>query len=407
MTGRRLRIGLLTPVWPGEGTANGIATAVRHLHAGLVAAGHVPVVLPFRDESGGAAGVVPPPPARPATLAERVRMRLGQSWLQHRIIADRVARAAREAVRRHGIEVLVMEETWGWAAEVQRALPIPVVVTLHGPWFLHKALQSTPGAARMDAVREARERAAILSCAGVTAPSRAVLTATQAQYGPFSVPTTVIPNPIPLREPVDFAALAPEARRSLLFVGRFDPHKGGDTVLEGFARLIRGGGEARLTFVGPDRGIPLPGGGVRHVAEALAALPEDVRTRVDYLGQRSAAEVTVLRRRHGIALVASRYETFGNVAMEAMAVGAAVVATRAGGLIEMLRHGETGLLVPPGDSVALANACARLLGEPGLAPRLGAAARKDVEKRLSPEVVGRVLAEFLVDLTFAHVGRRA
>ena len=356
---------------------------------------------------GGAADVVPLPPARPATLVERARMRLGQGWLQQRIIADRIARAAREAVRRHGIEVLVMEETWGWAAEVQRALPIPVVVTLHGPWFLLHELLSSGPASPTDRVRIRREAAALGICAGVTAPSAEVLRATLAACdAPGALPRAVIPNPMPVAEPLDYGSLDETARRSLLFVGRFDALEGADTVLDAFVQLIRGGAEARLTFVGPDRGIPLPGGGMRHAAEALAALPEDVRSRIDYLGPLSKGEIEALRRRHAIAIMASRYENFPYALLEALAAGTATVCTAVGGAIEAVRDGET-MLIPPGDPDALADALRRLLDSPEMMRRLGAAARASVETTYAPAPVADRMTNFLARVTETFRGADA
>jgi starch synthase len=72
----------------------------------------------------------------------------------------------------------------------------------------------------------------------------------------------------------------------------------------------------------------------------------------------------------------SVYEPLGIVNLEAMACGAAVVASRVGGIPEVVDDGETGLLVPPSDPVALAAALNELLADPGRAAQLGRAGRK-------------------------------
>jgi glycosyltransferase involved in cell wall biosynthesis len=78
---------------------------------------------------------------------------------------------------------------------------------------------------------------------------------------------------------------------------------------------------------------------------------------------------------------------------EYMAAGLALVGSRVGQVSEVVRDGETGLLVPPGDAVALADAIARLRGDPALRARLGAAARADViANHTWARVVERVLA---------------
>ena len=76
-------------------------------------------------------------------------------------------------------------------------------------------------------------------------------------------------------------------------------------------------------------------------------------------------------------------EAFPNAAIEAMAAGLPVVASAVGGLLELVDHGRTGLLVPPSDPSALAAAIASLDADPERASRLGAAAREDVAHRYS------------------------
>lgn len=77
-----------------------------------------------------------------------------------------------------------------------------------------------------------------------------------------------------------------------------------------------------------------------------------------------------------IVVNASRGEPFGMAIVEAMALGKAVVGPRDGGPLEIVRDGEDGLLVPPGDSVSLAGALRRLLEDPSERARLGREARR-------------------------------
>ena len=76
-----------------------------------------------------------------------------------------------------------------------------------------------------------------------------------------------------------------------------------------------------------------------------------------------------------ICVVPSRTETFGLVALEAQALGTPVVASAVGGLTEIIADGQTGFLVPERQSQAFADAIARLLDDPELRARMGAAAR--------------------------------
>ena len=93
----------------------------------------------------------------------------------------------------------------------------------------------------------------------------------------------------------------------------------------------------------------------------------------------SDAELARLYGEAEVAVVPSLYEGFSLPAIEAMSCGVAVVATTGGALPEVVgRDGETGLLVPPDDPGALAAAIGRLLDDPALRARLGAAGRRRV-----------------------------
>jgi glycosyltransferase involved in cell wall biosynthesis len=92
-----------------------------------------------------------------------------------------------------------------------------------------------------------------------------------------------------------------------------------------------------------------------------------------------------------LAIVPSLWpEPFGVTAVEAMAAGRAVVASDTGGLRDIVAHEKTGLLVPPGDALALGDAIARLLGDPAERQRMGEAGRERSRRfaasRLLPEM---------------------
>ncbi len=94
----------------------------------------------------------------------------------------------------------------------------------------------------------------------------------------------------------------------------------------------------------------------------------------------------------------SLWEGFGLTAVEAMAVGTPVVASRVGGVSEVVADGETGILVPPGDAPALAAACAQLLRNRDLAERLGRAGMERVRARFGIERMVRDLEDLYREL---------
>ena len=103
----------------------------------------------------------------------------------------------------------------------------------------------------------------------------------------------------------------------------------------------------------------------------------------DAVGFVPPAELGGYYDRAAIVVCPSRREGYGVVAREAMAHGRPVVASAVGGLLDAVEHERTGLLVPPGDAGALRTAIERLLLDPTLRARLGAAAREHASERFS------------------------
>jgi glycosyltransferase involved in cell wall biosynthesis len=116
--------------------------------------------------------------------------------------------------------------------------------------------------------------------------------------------------------------------------------------------------------------------------------------RVRFLGFRSDVP-ELMASMDAVAHTSVVAEPFGRVVVEAMMCGRPVVATRGGGVTEIIRDGETGLLVPPGDASALAAALGCILSQPALAERLAQQGREDVSRRFSLEETCRSVSALL------------
>jgi glycosyltransferase involved in cell wall biosynthesis len=173
-------------------------------------------------------------------------------------------------------------------------------------------------------------------------------------------------------------------RDGVLFVGRLTPHKGIDRLI----RALPAG--AGLRIAGSAGHDPRPP--ERDYPALLHRLAQDHD--VTFLGPVPDADLPGLYRRAAVLALPSvdrtcygRHvpvsELLGLVALEAMASGTPVVASRIGGLAEVVVDGETGFLVPPGDTEALSEGLARLLSDRRLAARLGANARDLVVQRFT------------------------
>jgi len=173
-------------------------------------------------------------------------------------------------------------------------------------------------------------------------------------------------------------------RVRLLSVGRLEEQKRHDRLLRALKKQLSGpcGRDFRLVIAGE--------GSERPRLEALTR-GLDLLPRVQFRG--GVVETDALYRESDIFVLASDWEGTPNVILEAMASGLPVVATRVGGVPEIVRHGETGYLVDPDDESSLAEALSILIGDCQLRREMGRRARKYVEDNHSPQRLGRLLQE--------------
>jgi len=186
---------------------------------------------------------------------------------------------------------------------------------------------------------------------------------------------------------IDTARFRPDPavrRHGILYVGRLLPHKGIDTLIQA---------------VDPD--VPLRIVGRPYHEKYFALLQElasgkqvtfiTTATDDEVLREYQAAAVSVLPsvNRTVYGDTTELPELLGFTLLEAMSCGAAAVCTRVGALMEVVEDGISGFIVPPGDTAALRDRLRRLLGDPALAARFGAAARRRIEDVFTWERVAR------------------
>src|SRR5262245_4697193 len=178
----------------------------------------------------------------------------------------------------------------------------------------------------------------------------------------------------------------------VLFVGRISEQKGIFQLLEAAARLPDGV-ELVLCAATPD--TPELG---RRLEAALATRPQ-----VRWLNAMLPVDEVVRLYSHARLFVCpSVSEPFGRINLEAMACGTPVVATRVGGIPEVVLHGETGWLVRPGEPAALAEAIRTMLEDPARAEGFGRAGRLRVEKHFSWDRIAERTLDVYRDAIAAH-----
>ncbi len=168
-----------------------------------------------------------------------------------------------------------------------------------------------------------------------------------------------------------------EALPLIGFVGRVFPNKGWPELLGVLAQVSAAEPGARLLVVG---GVT---SAYRATLEAQAAVL-GVAQKIVWTGERS--DIPQVLSALDIFVSFSRRETFGLSILEAMAAGIPVVATAVGGVPEVVRDGETGVLVPSGDCDAMARAIVALLRDDRRRRQLAQAGQRDARERFSPEL---------------------
>lgn len=141
----------------------------------------------------------------------------------------------------------------------------------------------------------------------------------------------------------------------VLYVGRFDPVKGLEDLLTAMA-LVRGDRPVKLMVVGGDGDAAAEARSIRELSARLG-----VRDRVTFAGRVSHEELPVYYSASDVLAVPSHYESFGLVALEALACGTPIVATPVGAMSALLADGRGGLLVAPRDPAGLAEGIRQVL----------------------------------------------
>ena len=264
-----------------------------------------------------------------------------------------LAVALHDAVRKHELDLVhvhyaIPHATSAWVAcemlEGERDLKI--VTTLHGTDItlvgLHPSFQAIT-------------QFSILRSHGLTAVSDFLKRETVRD---FSVPESrieVVPNFVDTRiyrpglEPSHRATLAPDGEKIVMHISNFRPVKRVEDVVEIFARVL-GEVSSRLVLVGDGPDLPR----ARLKVEELG-----IRDRLMFLGEYTP--VQELLSCSDLFLLPSQSESFGLAALEAMACGSPVVASRVGGLPEVIIDGETGYLCEVGDIDQMAATSTRVL----------------------------------------------
>ncbi|HLG72088.1 MAG TPA: glycosyltransferase [Chloroflexota bacterium] len=222
-------------------------------------------------------------------------------------------------------------------------------------------------------------------------------------YGVGAQKISVIPPGLDLNlfHPLEPGAakhqLGLEGKRVLLFVGRMDRIKGVETLLRTASELAAADPDLRLRvlIVGGDRQVRVVDDASRELLRLRALVAElGLRRVVQFVGPKEQHDLPAYYAAADVCVVPSYAESFGMVAVEAMACGTPVVASAVGGLRSTVVDGETGFLVPSGRPEAFARRIRQLLDSPELRARLGAAAVQAASRYRWPSVARQLATTY-------------
>jgi glycosyltransferase involved in cell wall biosynthesis len=284
-----------------------------------------------------------------------------------RFWASLTPRIARELVRFRPDAVAAQSAYEAAAALAARAAvgkSTPVLVDVHGDWRTSTRLYGSPLRQALSPVADRVALEALRRADGIRTVSP-YTTGLVREVG--LEPADVFPAFMdlePFLGPVQPLPGQPQA----LFVGVLELYKNVDGLAEAWRLAAPAAPGARLRIVGS--------GTRTDVVERLVA---DLPEQTTWTNRLETAEVAVALDASTALVLPSRSEGMGRVVVEALCRGRPVVATRVGGIPDLVRDGENGLLVAPGDTRALADALVRISSDRGLAERLAARARESVE----------------------------
>lgn len=385
-----MHIALFTSGWPASKYSSGTVTYADCLRTEYLRQGHrVSIFTASLGEGCSDADVHLVKPSWQYKLAQKWRHFLDKDGLDVTSFGDVLGHTLRRVHRSSPIDVIEIEESFGWFHDVaQRNPDIPMVVKLHGPTFLVEPGERAKLPFARDKIE--REGRALRTVKVLVSPSRSTLQDTLARYELSPVRAEHLPNPLKTDVPLDL--WSPEAcdKDTVLFIGRFDKIKGADTVLKVFRRLLDVRPSMKLIFVGPDIGIREPDGSIiQYEAYSDRLFSPQEKTQISFLGKLPPERLQALRKQAMLTLMTSVWENQPYTVLEALLQACPVVAVDAGGVGEIVENGVTGWLAGPDDVAALSARILQVMANPQAAQAMGLKGRAYVLANHSPEVIAR------------------
>jgi len=405
VSAQRLHVALISQDYP-PGLLGGIGRITHILATGLAEAGHVVRVL--------------------TTGAGHNRVDLEDGVWVHRIVAtshpapglvevpqalwDHAASVLDELHRIDRDRPIDVVQAPNWDAEGLAVVldgSLRCVLGLYTPMKTVQRIDSRLAADPVAGQIAELERICYLRADSLLADSQAVVAEIETEYGVALSAGRLEVCHLGLPDRAAGVALgAVTAGVVIAFMGRLERRKGIDTLLDCLPSLLDLNPGVSVVLAGRDD-IPAPGGLSYRAAFEASADGQRLADRVHFLGAVSDEQQDQIYAQCDIVVVPSRFESFGLIALEAMMFAKPIVSCDVGGIREIIEHGDSALLVAPGDADALGEALAALCRDPDLRQRLGHRGRAVYDERFTARLmVDRINRYYdrLTDRRTARVG---
>ncbi|MDD5194123.1 MAG: glycosyltransferase family 4 protein [Candidatus Omnitrophica bacterium] len=379
--------------YPEETGWGGIGTYTYEIAHGLARLGHKVVVVSralSKEQVYEEDDEVTVYRVLPKLRLSNVRLfwRINRFWEGYQIS---VALLLNKIVRKHKINIIetpsINGETFFFQYFYRR---LPVVMRLHSATIqdiISNGMKFS-GALR---INHWFERHAVPLAKGITAPSKSAVRENLSYLPIQENKVSIIPNPLN----TDF--FTPGYKNEtiqeplVLFVGRVELLKGAHILGQAIPAVCKYFPNANFIFAGSD-GLAPDGGSM--IQWILNCLPHNLQHRVKFTGNLFRKQLLTFYQKATVFVRASLTEIFGYSCIEAMSCAKPVIASKVGGLEEIIEHNKTGFLITPKDPEALADKIIELLSNKELCHSVGNAARERVLSTYASEIVSKQMEEF-------------
>ncbi len=386
--------------YPEETGWGGIGTYTYEMAHGLARRGHQVIVVSratTTEQTYVEADGVQVHRILPRLRLDHMRLlwRLNRVWEGYRLA---VANALQNIVSQYQIHLIETPEL-GAELLLYRMLPTkhpPIVVRLHsGAGIVN---QFEEGARALEWLDRQGEKQVVRTATHVTAPSKALLDSSLKIFPFLAGKTTVIPNPIDSQLFTPNPHSHPDPNR-VLSIARPRPLKGLKVLARAIPLVWAILPETTFTFVGAAMGRMNESVDTAFRKELgdLVAHPQ-----IEIVSPLPRAEMPKFYHAASICVVPSLWEGFGYVCAEAMSCGKPVIASRVGGLAEMIQDGTSGVLFEPGNSQELAQHIIELLQNRDKGAALGNVARQRIQEQFSSDVIVNRMADLYQEVVARH-----